>query len=74
MLDPRGGGHGKALAYVVSTRGACHVFSTMHFMESGACYYPEMDFDYDSEPMTGEQKPEVAVVTIGLGSIENRAC
>jgi hypothetical protein len=33
-----------------------------------------MDFDYDSEPMTGEQKPEVAVVTIGLGSIENRAC
>jgi len=74
MHDPRGGGHGKALAYAVSPRGACHVSTTMHFMESGACYYPEIGFDYDLEPMTGELKPEVAVVAVELGNIENSAC
>ena len=74
MHDPRGGGHGKALAYAISPRGACHVSSTMHFMESGACYYPEIGFDYDLEPMTGELKPEVAVVAVELGNIENSAC
>jgi len=43
-------------------------------MESGACYYPEIGFDYDLEPMTGELKPEIAVVAMELGSIENSAC
>ncbi len=74
MHDPRGGGHGKALAYAISPRGACHVSTTMHFMESGACYYPEIGFDYDLEPMTGEFKPEAAVAAAELGSIENSAC
>ncbi len=42
MHDPRGGGHGHALAYAVSPRGACHVATAMHFMETGACDYPEI--------------------------------
>lgn len=74
MHDPRGGGHGKALAYALSPRGACHLSSIMHFVESGACYYPEIDFDYDLEPMTDEKKPEVAVFAFEMGNIENSAC
>ncbi|HPB82854.1 MAG TPA: aldehyde ferredoxin oxidoreductase C-terminal domain-containing protein, partial [Spirochaetota bacterium] len=74
MHDPRGGGHGKALAYAVSPRGGCHVSNTMHFIESGACYYPEIGFDYDLEPMTEKDKAEVAVVAFELGNIENSAC
>ncbi len=34
MHDPRGG-HGHAVAYAVSPRGACHVQTAMHFMETG---------------------------------------
>lgn len=74
MHDPRGGGHGKALAYAVSPRGGCHVSNTMHFIESGACYYPEIGFDYDLEPMTEKDKAEVAVLAFELGNIENSAC
>ena len=47
MHDPRGGGHGLALTYALSHRGACHVFSPMLFMEMGACYYPEIGFDFE---------------------------
>jgi len=74
MHDPRGGGHGKALAYALSPRGACHLSSIMHFIESGACYYPEIGFDYDLEPMTDENKAKVAVFAVEMGNIENSAC
>jgi aldehyde:ferredoxin oxidoreductase len=43
-------------------------------MESGACYYPEIDFDLDLEPMTGRDKPLAAVVATEIGAIENSAC
>jgi len=46
----------------------------MYFIEAGACYYPEIDFDYDLEPMTDENKPKVAVFGFELGNIENSAC
>jgi len=74
MHDPRGGGHGLALAYAVSPRGGCHVATTMLPMEAGACYYPEIDFDLDLEPMTGRDKPLAAVVAAEIGAIENSAC
>ncbi len=74
MHDPRGGGHGMALTYAVSPRGGCHVSSPMLSIEAGARYYPEIDFEYDLEPMTDENKPEAAVTAIELGSIENSAC
>ncbi len=74
MHDPRGSGHGKALAYALTPRGACHVGSAMHFMEMGACYYPEIGFDYELEPLTNENKPEAAVIAMELGNIENSAC
>jgi aldehyde:ferredoxin oxidoreductase len=74
MHDPRGGGHGLALAYAVSPRGACHVATPMLFMEMGACYYPEIGFEYELEPMTAKDKPEAAVTAVELGSIENSAC
>ena len=74
MHDPRGGGHGLALAYAVSPRGGCHVATSMLPMESGACYYPEIDFDLDLEPMTGRDKPLAAVVATEIGAIENSAC
>lgn len=74
MHDPRGGGHGHALAYAVSPRGACHVATTMHFMETGACNYPEIGFEFDLEAMTHEKKPETMVLAAALGMIENSAC
>lgn len=74
MHDPRGGGHGHALAYAVSPRGACHVATTMHFMESGACNYPEIGFEFDLEAMTHAKKAETMVHAVALGMIENSAC
>lgn len=74
MHDPRGGGHGLALAYAVSPRGGCHVAACMLPMEAGACYYPEIDFDYELEPMTDQDKPYAAVIASELGQIENSAC
>ena len=74
MHDPRGGGHGLALAYAVSPRGGCHVAMTMLPMEAGACYYPEIDFDLDLEPMTDRDKPRAAVMATEIGAIENSAC
>jgi len=74
MHDPRGGGHGLALTYAISHRGACHVAYPMLFMEMGACYYPEIGFEFELEPMTDQYKPETAVIAVSLGSIENSAC
>jgi aldehyde:ferredoxin oxidoreductase len=74
MHDPRGGGHGLALTYATSPRGACHVATPMLFMEMGACYWPEIGFEYELEPMTDEYKPESAVISWEMGSIENSAC
>ena len=74
MHDPRGGGHGMALTYAVSPRGACHVADPMLFVEMGARYYPEIGFDYELEPLTDEMKPEAAVVSITFGALENSAC
>ncbi len=74
MHDPRGGGHGMALAYAVSPRGACHVATPMLFIEMGAVYLPEIDFDFELEPMTDENKPEAAITAMELGGIENSAC
>ncbi len=74
MHDPRGGGHGHALAYAVSPRGACHVSSAMHFMETGACNYPEIGFEFDLEALTSEKKPETLALASAIGVIENSAC
>ncbi|MBW2675386.1 MAG: aldehyde ferredoxin oxidoreductase family protein [Deltaproteobacteria bacterium] len=73
MHDPRGG-HGHALSYAVSPRGACHVQTAMHFMETGACDYPEIGFEFDLEPLTHEKKAETMVLATAIGGIENSAC
>ena len=76
MHDPRGGGHGLALTYAMSARGACHVADPMLFIEMGARYYPEIGFDYitGNDPRSDENKPEAAVVSITMGALENCAC
>ena len=74
MHDPRGGGHGMALTYAMSPRGACHVADPMLYVEMGARYYPEIGFDYILEPKSDENKPEAAVVSITFGALENSAC
>lgn len=73
MHDPRGG-HGHAVAYAVSPRGACHVQTAMHFMETGACNYPEIGFEFDLEALTSKKKAETLVLASAIGSIENSAC
>ena len=74
MHDPRGGGHGLALTYAVSPRGACHVADPMLLIEMGSRYYPEIGFEYELEPMNPENKPEAAVTSVALGALENSAC
>jgi len=76
MHDPRGGGHGMALTYAMSARGACHVADPMLFVEMGARYYPEIGFDYITgmDPRSDENKPEAAIVSITFGALENCAC
>jgi aldehyde:ferredoxin oxidoreductase len=76
MHDPRGGGHGMALTYAMSPRGACHVADPMLFVEMGARYYPEIGFDYITgmDPRSDENKPEAAIVSITFGALENSAC
>jgi aldehyde:ferredoxin oxidoreductase len=46
----------------------------MLFVEMGACFYPEIGFEFDLEPKTDENKPEAAAISIALGNIENSAC
>ena len=74
MHDPRGGGHGLALTYSISHRGACHTANPMLFMEMGACYYPEIGFEYELNPMSSEYKAESALLAVQIGAIENSSC
>jgi aldehyde:ferredoxin oxidoreductase len=46
----------------------------MHFMETGACNYPEIGFEFDLEPLTHEKKAETMVLAAAIGGIENSAC
>ena len=46
----------------------------MLFMEMGSVYLPDIDFDFELEPMTDKDKPEAAVTAMELGGIENSAC
>lgn len=74
MHDPRGGGHGMALTYAMSPRGACHVADPMLFIEMGTCFWPEIGLEYELEPMTQENKPQSAAISVAMGAIENSAC
>lgn len=74
MHDPRGGGHGLALTYAMSPRGACHVADPMLFVEMGARYYPEIGLTYELAPLTDENKAEAAAISVQIGAIENSAC
>lgn len=74
MHDPRGGGHGLALTYALSPRGACHVADPMLFIEMGARYWPEIGFEYELEPYSDQDKAAAAVVSVAMGGIENSAC
>ncbi len=74
MHDPRGGGHGMALSYAVSPRGACHVADPMMYVEMGARYYPEIGFDYIFDLQSSENKAEAAAFSVAMGAILNSAC
>lgn len=76
MHDPRGAGHGLALTYAMSPRGACHVADPMLLVEFGARFYPEIGFDYitGDQPHSDQNKPEAAVVSITFGALQNSAC
>jgi aldehyde:ferredoxin oxidoreductase len=74
MHDPRGGGQGMALSYVMSPRGACHVADPMMFMEMGGRYYPEIGFEMILDPRSTENKALSSSIAVALGAIENSAC
>ncbi|MEI6609154.1 MAG: aldehyde ferredoxin oxidoreductase family protein [Deltaproteobacteria bacterium] len=74
MHDPRGGGQGMALSYVMSPRGACHVADPMMFMELGGKYYPEIGFELILDPQSTQDKALAATTSVALGAIENSSC
>ena len=74
MHDPRGCGHGMALTYAISPRGACHVGSTMHFIEMGI-RYPELGWaPTDMERLSGKYRAEADTYSQALGCMKNSAC
>ena len=43
-------------------------------METGACNYPIIGFEFDLEALTHEKKAETMVLAAAIGGIENSAC
>ncbi|HOX45295.1 MAG TPA: aldehyde ferredoxin oxidoreductase family protein [Myxococcota bacterium] len=55
MHDPRGS-HGMGLAYMMSSRGACHNAHLMHPVEQGMASWPELGFAPDYQGQVDEGK------------------
>ncbi len=55
MHDPRGS-HGMGLAYMTSSRGACHNAHLMHPVEQGMASWPELGFAPDYQGQSDEGK------------------
>jgi len=66
MHDPRAY-HGMGLAYMMSSRGGCHLQHLNLPIEQGQAIYPEIGLKEDYEGPTSEGKAEMTVLSENLG-------
>jgi len=66
MHDPRAY-HGMGLAYMVGTRGACHLQHLVHPIEQGMTTYVDAGLEEDYEAQTSEGKAKMVFLAENLG-------
>jgi aldehyde:ferredoxin oxidoreductase len=66
MHDPRGY-HGMGLAYMVGTRGACHLQHLVHPIEQGITTYTDAGLEENYEGRTSEGKARMVFLAENLG-------
>ncbi|MDP3178316.1 MAG: aldehyde ferredoxin oxidoreductase C-terminal domain-containing protein, partial [Spirochaetaceae bacterium] len=64
--DPHGW-HGMGLAYMMSTRGACHLQHLVHPIEQGMVYFEDLGLEADYGGTTSEGKAHMVKVAEDLG-------
>ncbi|MBU2646352.1 aldehyde ferredoxin oxidoreductase family protein [bacterium] len=73
MHDPRGY-HGMGLAYMMSTRGACHLQHSCQAVEQGLVAWDEAGLKEDYEGPSSEGKAEMVFITENIGQLANTLC
>ena len=73
MHDPRGF-HGMGLAYMMSTRGACHLQHSCQAVEQGLVDWGEADLKEDYEGPSSEGKAQMVYVSENIGQMANTIC
>ena len=71
--DPRGF-HGYGLAYVMGTRGACHLNSVNLLVEGGMGSWPEVGLKGPYKGMTSKGKAEITWKCLSIGQLFNSLC
>ena len=71
--DPRGF-HGYGLAYVMGTRGACHLNSVNMLVEGGMGSWPEVGLKGPYKGMTSKGKAEITWKCLSIGQLFNSLC
>ncbi len=73
MHDPRGF-HGMGLAYMMSTRGACHLQHSCQAVEQGMVAWVETGLKEDYTGPNSEGKAEMVYITENIGQMANNIC
>ncbi len=73
MHDPRGF-HGMGLAYMMSTRGACHLQHSCQAVEQGMVAWDDAGLLEDYEGPSSEGKAEMVFTTENIGQMANTIC
>ncbi|MFH2129962.1 MAG: aldehyde ferredoxin oxidoreductase family protein [bacterium] len=73
MHDPRGY-HGMGLAYMMSTRGACHLQHSCQAVEQGLVAWDEAGLKEDYEGPSSAGKAEMVFITENIGQLANTLC
>ncbi len=73
MHDPRGF-HGMGLAYMMSTRGACHLQHSCQAVEQGMVAWDDAGLEEDYEGPSSDGKAEMVFITENIGQMANTLC
>lgn len=73
MHDPRGY-HGMGLAYMMSTRGACHLQHSCQAVEQGMVAWDDAGLRDDYEGPSSDDKAEMVLITENIGQMANTLC
>ncbi|CAB1058472.1 Tungsten-containing aldehyde:ferredoxin oxidoreductase (EC [Olavius sp. associated proteobacterium Delta 1] len=73
MHDPRAF-HGLGLAYMSSSRGACHLQHTVQAVEQGMVAWPEIGLKEDYPATESSGKAKMVSICENIGQLANAAC